>query len=66
MSDKFNLSDKIVWDGRHPDYDVDVIRVQEVKEFIRLDTKLIIKHWNDKSVENLIEERRKLAGDKLQ
>ena len=30
-----SLSNKIVMDGRHPDYDVDVIRAQDVKQFIK-------------------------------
>ena len=30
-----SLSDKIVSDNRHPEYDVDVIRSEDVKEFIK-------------------------------
>ena len=58
---EFNLSEKI--------YDIDAHQnaylEEDVKEFIKEDTKLIVLHWNDKSIEELLNKRRKIAGERL-
>lgn len=36
MKKEFDLSKKIVWDNRHPEYDLEIIKAMDVKEFIRL------------------------------
>lgn len=59
-SGSFNLSDN-EWEYKGSG----LYHEKRVKEFISEDTKLIVKHWNDKSIEQLLEKRRKLAGDKL-
>ena len=59
------LSEKIVQDGRHPDYDVDVIRSWDVKEFIRDLKEFILCNIHNGNEVFIIRELYKLAGEEL-
>ena len=62
MTEEFNLSEK----REEPTEDENAFYWEsDIKEFIKRDTQLIIKHWNDKSVEELLNERNKLTGEKF-